>query len=62
MFRLINFFRFRSPGGKKLEILMMTYDSKIFNKKTLDLILTPFPMEFLKNFNGFEKLFQNTFK
>ena len=24
------------------------------------IILTQFPMEFLKNFNGFEKLFQNT--
>ena len=32
-FRLFNFFRFRSLGGKKFEILMMTNDSKIFKKK-----------------------------
>ena len=33
-----------------------------FSKKIFYQILTPFPMKFLKNFNGFKKLFEITFE
>ena len=56
MFRLFNLFRFCILGGQTFEILMMTYNSKIFQK--IEFLKT----ELLKNFNGFEKLFENTFE
>ena len=53
-FQLFNLFRFCILEGQKFEILMMTYNSKIFK----NFVQT----QFWPLFNEFEKLFENIFE